>query len=268
MLLLWLLPWSGLRFGVWSMSVHHDGPGRGDHLPPSVARSRSPRTGSSPMSGRRRSSTAPQAPASASGGRIVDDVGRQQLGRDGGRGAEPRQLASDRVGERGAGAGDAAADDDELDVVGHDEQVDRPGEPAARRVDEVGGDGVAGGRGREDVGLARRATVRPRRAIAGPEAIVSKQPCRPQAQRAPSRSTMTWPISPAMPRTPRWSRAVEDDAGRDAGPDREVGEVVESPQDAALVEADGGGADVVLDDDREAERGLERGRAGSRASRG
>ena len=62
--------------------------------------------------------------------------------------------------------------------------------------------------------------------------------------------------------------AVEDDAGRDAGPDREVGEVVEVAEDAALVQADGGGAGVVLDDDRAAEARLERGPAGSRASRG
>ena len=46
--------------------------------------------------------------------------------------------------------------------------------------------------------------------------------------------------------------AVEDDARRDPGADAEVGEVADVRQDPALVQASGGGADVVLDCDRDA----------------
>ena len=84
---------------------------------------------------------------------------------------------------------------------------------------------------------------------------VSRQPCWPQAQRAPPGSTMTWPISPARPRAPRWSRPSRTTPADDAGPDREVGEVVDVADDAAPMEAEGGGADVVLDDARATERG-------------
>src|SRR6478752_3500881 len=107
------------------------------HLPPSVARSRSAdRLEPDVCRGDRHG--APGARLGF-GWQDLDDVGRQELGRRRGRGAEPRQLAVDRLGERGARVGDAAADDDPLDVVGHDEEMDRPGEPAADIVDEVGG---------------------------------------------------------------------------------------------------------------------------------
>ena len=62
------------------------------------------------------------------------------------------------------------------------------------------------------------------RPMAGPAAIVSRQPRRPQAQTAPSGSATTWPTSPAKPLSPRSSGAVEHDAGRDAGPDRQEGD--------------------------------------------
>ena len=44
------------------------------------------------------------------------------------------------------------------------------------------------------------------RAMAEPDTRVSRQPSWPHAQRAPPGSTITWPISPASPRAPRWSR--------------------------------------------------------------
>ena len=50
--------------------------------------------------------------------------------------------------------------------------------------------------------------------------------------------------------------AVEHDAGRDAGPDGEVGQVVDLADDATAMEAEGRGTDVVLDDGRAAEAGL------------
>src|SRR5262249_41976755 len=48
-------------------------------------------------------------------------------------------------------------------------------------------------------------------------------------------------------------RAVEHATGRDAGADREVREVVDGPDDAAPMETEGRGPDVVLDDGRAAE---------------
>ena len=60
------------------------------------------------------------------------------------RGAQPRPArAGSGCGERLARVGDAAAEDDTLDVVGHDQQMDRPGQPAADVVDELDGEGVA-----------------------------------------------------------------------------------------------------------------------------
>ena len=51
--------------------------------------------------------------------------------------------------------------------------------------------------------------------------------------------------------------AVEDDAGRDAGPDGEIGEVVDLAEDAPAVESEGRGTDVVLEDTRPADGALE-----------
>ena len=51
--------------------------------------------------------------------------------------------------------------------------------------------------------------------------------------------------------------AVEDDAGGDAGPDGEIGEVVDLAEDTPAVEAEGRGTDVVLEDTRPADRALE-----------
>ena len=63
--------------------------------------------------------------------------------------------------------------------------------------------------------------------------------------------------------------AVEDDPGRDPGPDREVGQVVDGADDAASMEAERRGTDVVLDDGRAPEAGLElAARAAGPTSRG
>ena len=51
--------------------------------------------------------------------------------------------------------------------------------------------------------------------------------------------------------------AVEDDAGRDAGPDREQGEGLGRPEQAAPVEAQRRRSDVVLDDGGDAEARLQ-----------
>ena len=51
---------------------------------------------------------------------------------------------------------------------------------------------------------------------AGPEATVSRQPRLPQRHTAPSARTWTWPISPAMPVTPRCRRPPQHEPGADA----------------------------------------------------
>ena len=58
--------------------------------------------------------------------------------------------------------------------------------------------------GRDRLARAHRGRASVTR-IAGPAAIVSKQPRLPQAQSTPSGSTTTWPISPASPWAPRWN---------------------------------------------------------------
>ena len=53
----------------------------------------------------------------------------------------------DRGGEEITGVGHTPADDDALDVVGHDEEVHRPGQAATDVIDERGRSGIAGGGG-------------------------------------------------------------------------------------------------------------------------
>src|SRR6185503_2293191 len=64
------------------------------------------------------------------GGQDLDDVGRQQLAgltRDG---TQALELSMDRLGEGRTGVRYATTDDDVIDVVGHDQEMDRPGEAA------------------------------------------------------------------------------------------------------------------------------------------
>ena len=56
-----------------------------------------------------------------------------------------------------------------------------------------------------------------------------------------------------QPADPAMEPAVEDDTGRDPGPDAEIDEVVGAAELGVAMEADGGGPDVVLDDARDAE---------------
>ena len=56
-----------------------------------------------------------------------------------------------------------------------------------------------------------------------------------------------------QPADPAMEPAVEDDAGRDPGPDAEIDEVVGAAELGVAMEADGSGPDVVLDDARDAE---------------
>ena len=89
--------------------------------------------------------TAPHPPASASGGRRWTTSGGSASRASSRAGPELVEGAQDRGEERLAGAGDAAAEHDAPDVVGHDQLVDRAGDPAARGVGDLEGEGVAGG---------------------------------------------------------------------------------------------------------------------------
>ena len=63
--------------------------------------------------------------------------------------------------------------------------------------------------------------------------------------------------------------SVEHDPGRDPGPDREVGEVIDVADDASAMKTERGGADVVLDDASGARSAPRAGaRAASPTSRG
>ena len=177
----------------------------------------------------------------------------------------------------------AAAEHDAADVVGHDQLVHGAGDPAARGVGDLEGEGVAGGGLAVDVDRGD-GPVRPRASWRAPASRAASawtpdgraRRRRPRSSRAgrtgsagPAGSRTTWPISPASPRDAAVELAVEDDAGRDPGADAEVGEVADVGQDPPLVQAGGGGPDVVLDAHREAVAlGHEADRAGGRASRG
>ncbi len=89
--------------------------------------------------------TAPHAPASASGGRISTTAAGSSWAAAGEAVAQARELGVDGRGEDRSGVGHAATDDDPLDVVGHDQQVDGPGQPPADLLDQGQRSRVAGG---------------------------------------------------------------------------------------------------------------------------
>ena len=133
----------------------------------------------------------------------------------------PRGAASSsrRIGRaKCPGMADAAAEDDPLDVVGHDQQVDGPGERGGRRSRRSAGERVAGGGGLVDVYRGRRPSLERVRGPLGRDGFarlacdrrtgdegLEAAELAARAARAVG-STMTWPISPARPRAPRWSR--------------------------------------------------------------
>ena len=190
------------------------------HLLPSIA-------GSDPGIGPwRRSTTAPHAPASASGGSSSTMSG-------GSCSRASADAARSRSSSRWIGRSNVSPawltpppSDDTLDVVGHDQQVDRPGQPAADGVGDLDGqrrrraarsrralttsvgrariEGAPHGRPRWPGGVRLRA----RRAIAGPETRASRQPCWPQAQRG-AVAARRW-----RGRSRRRGRARRDGAGR------------------------------------------------------
>ena len=127
-----------------------------------------------------------------------------------------------------------------LDVVGHDQQVDGPGEPAADVLDQLAGEGVAGGRGlvdvacreggRVEVGEGRRAARRDRRGRAAGDGRAGDE--RLEAAALAAGADRAVRVEDGVPDLAGQAAgaavepAVEDEAGRDAGPDREVGDVV------------------------------------------
>ena len=173
--------------------------------------------------------------------------------------------------EQGRSSGrHAAADDDPFDAEGQDERSDRSGEVIGHSVGDLDRDLVAGRSGAEDIcglRMGDRTVLRPAasassawRPIAGPAAIVSRQPRSPHAQTTPSGSATTWPTSPAKLLSPRNSAPVENDAGRDAGPDRQEGDArrrLSRPVGRLLAQPDRSSAGVVLDEGRHAQLGLQ-----------
>ena len=85
-----------------------------------------------------------------SGRQQLHDVRAQLLARERRRRAQAIQLPLDRLRERLARMADPAAEDDSLDVVGHDQQVDRPGESSSDGLDDRSGDLVSAGGGMVD----------------------------------------------------------------------------------------------------------------------
>ena len=179
----------------------------------------------------------------------------------------------DGLRERGARVRHATTDDDVIDVVGHDQEMDRPGQPATDVVDELAGGGVAAGGGGVDVlrrpGLHAGGGGAPGDRGTGGEGL--------EAARLAARAERTARVDDGVADLAGEAAgatvepAVEHDAGRDPGADGEVGEVaaVDAVSDAAPVQAERGGSGVVLDDDRPAELALRGRRAGrSRSSRG
>ena len=123
---------------------------------------------------------------------------------------------SDGFEKGGAGGRNAATDDDAPDAEGQGERSDRSGQVVGHPVGDLDRDRRRrrhwrGRRPRRSDGATGRC-VRPAaiassawRPIAGPAAIVSRQPRSPHAQTTPSGSATTWPTSPAKPLSPRSS---------------------------------------------------------------
>ena len=167
----------------------------------------------------------------------------------------------DGLRERGTRVRDATSYDDVIDVVGHDQEMDRPGQPATDVVDELAGGGVAAGRGGVDVlgraGLEPGGDGSPGDRGTGGEGL--------EAARLAAGAARAVRVGDGVADLAGQAAgaavepAVEDDAGRDAGADREVGEIaaIDPGRGAAAVQAEGGGTGVVLDHDRSADFGFE-----------
>ena len=149
--------------------------------------------------------------------------------------------------------GHAATDHDALDVVGHDQRVDRPGETSSDVVRQ-GDRGVVAGRGAlVDLFRARRAETAGDRRARRERFEAAVLPA--LAARATQLDDRVADLPGETART-AMQLPIEDDASGDPGPDGEVRDVVGAIDDVALIQADGGGTDVVLDDDRSSEGGL------------
>ena len=117
--------------------------------------------------------------------------------------------------------GHAATDHDALDVVGHDQRVDRPGEPSPDVIDQVDRGLVAAPRQLVDLLRGGRAKAQRDRWTGGEclEAAVL-----PALAARPTKLDDRVPDLPGETAGAAVELSVEHDARRDAGADREVGE--------------------------------------------
>ena len=110
-----------------------------------------------------------------------------------------------------------------------------------------------------------------RRAIASMPAVVSRQPRLPQRHSSPSAVRVVWPISPAVPIAPPYSRSSRIRPGADAARQLQVDDVRGARAGAPGDLGDGAGVGVVLDVHGHAEPPRHRARqvdAGERGDRG
>jgi hypothetical protein len=158
---------------------------------------------------------------------------------EGGGSAEALDLGEDRRQERATGRSHTAPDGDPVDVVGHRQEVDGPGDMAPDPIGDLDGDRIALGRRLEDspsgrwlrpleasestrrYRLARLASNRrPRgdRLEAADEPAATGRSCRVDDEVA----DLAGEAVPTAMEPP-----VEDDPGRDPGPDAEKGKVTD-----------------------------------------
>ena len=213
---------------------------------------------------------APRAPG-ASVGDSSSMVASPRAAWTRGESAHSRAMRVGSVREGRPGGGDAAADDDAPDAEGQGERSDRPGEVVGHAVDDLDRDLVAGGTRRgtrprhssRATGLVLRPAATASsacRAIAGPAAIVSRQPRRPHAQTTPSGSATTWPTSPAKllsPRSNAPSRTMPAEMPVPIARKATLAGAVSRPVGRLLAQPERRRAGVVLDEDRDAQLRLQ-----------
>ena len=173
--------------------------------------------------------------------------------------------------EQGRSSGrHAAADDDPLDAEGQDERSDRSGEVVGHSVGDLDRDLIAGRTGAEDIcGIRMRrqdgaATCSQRlvglasdRRAGGDRLEATAQAARADGSVGIGHDVAHF-AGEAVVATKQFP--VEDDAGRDAGPDRQEGDArrrFSRPVGRLLAQPDRGRASVVLDEGRDAQLRLQ-----------
>ena len=172
-------------------------------------------------------------------------------------------LRLDRFEKGGSGGRHAAADDDSLDAEGQDERSDRSGQVVGHSVGDLDRDLVAGRTGAEDICGTRMG--RQDGAATGSHRLVGLATDRrtggdrleaaAQAARADGSVGIGDDVAHLAGKAVVAAKQcpVEDDAGRDAGPDRQEGDArrrLSRPVGRLLAQPERGRAGVVLDEDR------------------